>query len=110
MSKCCCKYAKWFPHNWLCLRGLSYVFIGFFYIAIGFAGVAIYQAIVVFTNPGLYHEEALAVVTVNLLGDLAGALTSLTIAKVLGALRAIKNAVAPCTCAAKEEPAKEETK
>ena len=26
MSKCC-KCAKWWPHNWLCLKHLYYVFI-----------------------------------------------------------------------------------
>ena len=105
MSKCCCKYAKWFPHNWLCLKGLSFLFVGFFYIAIGFA---IYQAIAIFTYPAFSREEMWAMAAVYVLGDLMAAVAFLTIAKVLGALRKIKEAVAPCGCAHNEQPAQEE--
>ena len=37
MSKCCCKYAKWFPHNWLCLKGLAILFLVLFYISVIYA-------------------------------------------------------------------------
>ena len=110
MSKCH-TYMKWFPHNWLCLRGLSFLFLGLFYLAFGFA---IYQAIAIFAHPGLTGAEMWVTVAYYVLSDLAAAIGFLTLAKVLGALYKIKKAVAPCCCGAEEktvqEPAQEETK
>ena len=93
MSKCCCKYAKWFPHNWLCLKGLSYIFLGIFYIAFLYG---IYQAIQVLLYPFPDAAMKWRVLFSFLLTFWGVALISLTVAKVLGALRKIKKAVAPC--------------
>ena len=98
MSKCCCKYAKWFPHNWLCLKGLSFLFVGLFYLAFCYA---IYQAVIIFTHPTITGGEMWAMAAYYVLSDLAAAVGFLTIAKVLKVLRKIKEAVAPCCCADK---------
>ena len=108
MSKCC-KCAKWFPHNWLCLKGLSIVFLVLFYVALVHA---VFQAYAVFSYPAWPSKaEMWMAFTMYVLGDLAAAIGFLTLAKILKALRKIKNAVAPCCCAAeqaeKEEPAKD---
>ena len=102
MSKCC-KCSKWFPHNWLCLKGLSYVFIGLFYLALAFG---VYQAISILTYPALSGKMMWMVLAGYTLSDLAAALGFLTIAKTLGALYKIKKAVAPCCC---EQHTQEET-
>ena len=99
MSKYC-QYAKWFPHNWLCLRGLSYVFIALFYLTVVYG---IYQVIVVLKNFGtMAWQPAL----MFMLSDLLVAVICLTVAKMLGALRKIKHAVAPCCCESKKEETK----
>ena len=99
MSKCC-KYAKWFPHNWLCLRGLSYVFIALFYVALVYW---ICSVILVLKNFGM--TALVPVVQFTCYVFLAAAI-SLSIAKALAALHAIKHAVAPCCCESKKEETK----
>lgn len=99
MSKCC-KCAKWFPHNWLCLRGLSYVFIALFYLTLVYG---IYQVVAVLVQIGWMAWRPLAVF---FLMDLCVALLCLTFAKMLGTLRKIKHAVAPCCCEGNKEEAK----
>lgn len=107
MSKCCkgkC-WCKFLPHNWLCLKGLYFVFVTLFYIAFVFA---IYTAIQILTFPMISGKEmwiTLGVVEAQILGT---ALGLLTVAKILKVLAKIKHAVAPCSC--HEEKAKEEKK
>ena len=111
MSKCCkgkC-WTKFLPHNWLCLKGLYFVFVTLFYIAFAFA---IYTAVQVLTFPMISGKEmwkVLATVEIQILGM---ALLLLTIAKILKVLAKIKHAVAPCCCHDEktEEVKKEETK
>ena len=100
MSKCC-KCAKWFPHNWLCLKGLRIIFLVLFYLALAFG---VFQAYAVFTHPALSGQEMWAAAAYYILSDLAAALGFLTVAKILGVLRKIKKAVAPCCCT-QEKPA-----
>ena len=106
MSKCCkgkC-WCKFLPHNWLCLKGLYFVFIALFYIAFVFA---IYMAYQILSFPMISGKEmwmALGVVEAQILGT---ALGLLTIAKALKALAKIKHAVAPCC---HEEAKQEEAK
>lgn len=100
----CCKCAKWFPHNWLCLKGLSVLFLVLFYLALVYA---VFQAYAIFTHPQLSGSEMWLAAAFYVASDLAAAVGFLTVAKVLKALRKIKNAVAPCCCA-HEEPAAEE--
>lgn len=105
MSKCCCKSAKYFPHNWLCLKGLSVFFLVMFYIAVVYG---IYQAVVILAHPSLSMQEKGAALLFYLGSDFAAAIGFLTVAKILRALRAIKKAVAPCCCTV-EETVVEET-
>ncbi len=107
MSNCCkgkC-WTKFLPHNWLCLKGLYFVFVALFYVALVFA---IYMAIQILTFPMISGKEmwmALGIVEAQVLGT---ALALLTISKVLKVLAKIKHAVAPCCCT--EEKNKEEKK
>ncbi|MBR4356114.1 MAG: hypothetical protein IKP96_06100 [Elusimicrobiaceae bacterium] len=100
----CCKCTKWFPHNWLCLKGLSIVFVVLFYLAVAFA---IYQAIAIIAHPGLTGSMMWMALVGYVLTDLAAALGFLTVAKILTAIHKIKKAVAPCCC---ENKKTEETK
>ena len=92
MSKC---YKKWFPHNWLCLKGLTVVFLVLFYIALAYG---IYQAVLILLHPALSGRMMWLSLAFYTLSDLAAALGFLTVAKILTALRKIKQAVAPCCC------------
>ncbi len=96
----CCKCAKWFPHNWLCLRGLSYIFLALFYLTIVYG---IYQVIVVLKNFGMMAWQPLLVFVLT---DLLTAVGFLTVAKTLTVLGKIKHAVAPCCCESKKEETK----
>ena len=104
MSKCC-KCAKWFPHNWLCLKGLSVVFFVFFYITFAYWLVQM--------GYGIYHWsliswETLIQITVSYF---VITVFCLAMAKILKALHQIKQAVAPCCCNAQaDQPAKTQTK
>ncbi len=100
MSKCC-KHAKWWPHNWLCLKGLSVIFLVLFYLALAYA---VFQAYALFTHPQLTGAEMWLAVAFYVASDLAAAIGFLTVAKILQAIRKIKKAVAPCACSM-EEPA-----
>ncbi|MBR4592103.1 MAG: hypothetical protein IKO35_02735 [Elusimicrobiaceae bacterium] len=107
MSKCC-KYAKWFPHNWLCLKGLSIVFLVLFYLTLIHT---VYQTISIVTYPAWPNASTMwKVLTFYVLSELGVALGFLTLNKVLTALRKIKQAVAPCCCEGHtEETHSEET-
>lgn len=107
MSKCC-KCAKWWPHNWLCLKGLSVLFLVLFYMAFVFA---IYQTIAILMLPGMTWKEIIGALFTYTISDLAAAVMFLTMSKILKAVAAIKHAVAPCCCGThNEEPAAEENK
>lgn len=108
MSKCC-KSCKWWPHNWLCLKGLYVLFVVFFYIALAYA---VFQAYAIFTHPQLSGSEMWMAAAVYVLTDVFTAIGFLTVAKILQVLRKIKKTVAPCGCAmkeAEEKPAESET-
>ena len=100
---------KWWPHNWLCLRGLYWVFVAIFYIilvtTIYQLAQSIYYICVTWNNPMVDTGAQ----WVNLLGFLLGAISymliPLTVAVILKTLRKIKGAVAPCCCEAKQEKA-----
>lgn len=97
MSKCC-KYAKWYPHNWLCLKGLSIVFIVLFYLTLAHL---IYQAISILTHPAFTGSTMWMILLGYTLSEAGVAIGFLTVAKILQALRKIKQAVAPCCCETK---------
>jgi len=101
MSKCNCKYAKWFPHNWLCLKGLTIVFLILFY---GSAALGLYWVEEIIRNFKYIPQDMLNYLIQSAVSLLFFSFFSLTMAKVLGALRKIKNAVAPCCCGS-EKPA-----
>jgi len=91
----CCKHAKWWPHNWLCLKGLYVTFVILFYIVLAYAIFTAYQ---IFTHPLLTGKDMwYALVNAESI-ILLVALAFLTIAKMCKALRKIKKAVAPCCC------------
>jgi len=97
MSKCCCKYAKWFPHNWLCLKGLSIVFLVLFYAMLG---LIIYQAVAIMIMfPAPQKWALLQRYTLSTLPILLGLWT---VARILIVLRKIAKAVIPCCCEQKE--------
>lgn len=106
MSKCC-KCAKWFPHNWLCLKGLSVLFLVLFYIAFVYG---IYQAVLVIKHPALTGKLMWMALTYYVLSCWGAAVGFLTIAKILKVLRKIKQAVAPCCCEASAEKKEESAK
>jgi hypothetical protein len=107
----CCKHAKWWPHNWLCLKGLYVFFIVMFYLTLV---VLLVQDWNVFHYPLWASKQEMWMQAVNTtLNNLAMAIAFLTIAKILKALRKIKKAVAPCCCekgAQEEKAAKKEDK
>ena len=98
----CCKHAKWWPHNWLCLKGLYIFFIVLFYLTLVFALIQDYQ---IFTYPLLTGKAMWGEALRATISNLFIAIALLTVAKMLKALRKIKKAVAPCCC---EKGAKEE--
>ena len=108
MSKCC-KSCKWWPHNWLCLKGLSVLFVVLFYVTLAYA---VFQAYAVLTYPMLTGSAKWLGAGFYFLTYVLYAFGFLTVAKILQALRKIKKAVAPCGCSmaqAEEEPAESET-
>lgn len=104
MSKCC-KGAKWWPHNWLCLKGLSIVFLVLFYLALVYA---VFQAYAILTYP-LFDGSAEQWLNLGFFtaANLAAAIGFLTVAKILQVLRKIKKAVAPCACSVQESKTEE---
>ena len=99
------KLCRWLPHNWLCLKGLSYVFVAFFYLAIVYTIYVSYMMIASPMLTGVAFWESFLSFLVNAVSIMIG---FLTVAKILQALRKIAHAVAPCCCQA--EAKKEETK
>lgn len=100
MSKCC-KCAKWFPHNWLCLKGLSVVFLVLFYMSVIGAIVMAWQ---VLRAVGQLPTQAIISGLVYYVGQwLLAGVGFLAAAKALKALGKIKQAVAPCCCEDKKE-------
>lgn len=100
MSKCCkgkC-WCKFLPHNWLCLKGLSVLFLVAFYLCLAFA---VYMAYQISSHPMITGTQMWAMLGFYVGQSLAAAVGCLTIAKILKALGKIKEAVAPCCC--KEE-------
>lgn len=96
---------KWFPHNWLCLKGLSIIFIVLFYVA--FVG-GIWQTVQIIRHPAISGALMYKAIAFYLLNYWGAAVGFLTIAKVLQALRKIKQAVAPCCCQEHNEDKKKE--
>ena len=95
-NKCC-----WWPHNWLCLKGLYWVFVAFFYLAIVYT---LYVAYMMITNPmltGVAFWESFLSFLINAVSLMIG---FLTVAAVLKALRKIVHAVAPCCCQTEAKP------
>ena len=94
------KWCRWFPHNWVCLRGLYWIFITLFYIVFVYTLYAIYA---ISTEPmlkGAAFWGYLFSVLLNMLGIM---LSLITVATVLKALRKIVHAVAPCCCHTEEK-------
>lgn len=91
-GKCWCKFL---PHNWLCLKGLSVLFVVCFYICLVFA---IYIACQICMHPMITGTEMWAALGVYVGQMLAAAVFCLTMSKILMALCKIKHAVAPCGC------------
>ncbi len=95
-----CKKCCWFPHNWLCLRGLYWIFIALFYITIGFT---LYWVYMLSTTPmltGAAYWQNLVSLLINSGSMMLG---FLTVAAVLKALRKVVHAVAPCCCHEEEK-------
>ena len=97
---CKLKHSCWFPHNWLCLRGLYWVFITLFYLTLA---VTLYWVYMLSTTPmltgGAYWQSLLSM----LINSLSMMLGFLTIAVILKVLRKIDHAVAPCCCHGEEK-------
>jgi len=94
MSKCC-KCGKWWPHNWLCLKGLYVIFTALFYLSLAYA---VLQAVTILRHPALTGGEMWATLGFYVVSDLAAAIGFLTVSKVLKAVRKIKKALQPCRC------------
>lgn len=99
MSKCC-KCGKWWPHNWLCLKGLSVLFTVLFYLTLA---AVVYHAVIIIRYPLLTGLDMWRALAFYILGDLGAAIGFLTISKILGVLRKIKKAVSPCCCTREEQ-------
>ena len=110
MSKCCkdntC-WTKFLPHNWLCLKGLSVLFLVVFYIAIVFA---VYMAFQISMHPMVTGREMWIALGYYVGQALVTAVFCLTVSKILKALAAIKHAVAPCCCGTEKTEKKEKAK
>lgn len=94
---CKCKYAKFWPHNWFCLKGLYWIFVALFYISVI---AAVYFTVQLCRIPSEMYaatgQSKLIAVMNYLIPTLLGALGFISMAKVFKALRKIKKAVAPC--------------
>ena len=91
---------KWWPHNWLCLRGLYWIFVALFYFTLAYT---IYIVFKMSTSPMLSGDAYWQSLISFLINSFSIMLIFLTVAAVLKALRKIKAAVAPCCCEAKKE-------
>jgi hypothetical protein len=105
----CCKCGKWWPHNWLCLKSLYWVFIALFYLTLVSAVYFLISAMLVpagvFENAG-QNKWFFILNTVTPI--LLGTIMSLTIAKMIKVLRFMKQALTPCACEAEHEVTTEE--
>ena len=102
MSNCCkgkC-WMKFLPHNWLCLKGLSVLFVVCFYICLA---IAIYSTYKIITHPMITGIEMWIFLATYVGSILASAVVCLTVSKILKALRKIDHAVAPCCCHGEEK-------
>lgn len=103
-TMCKCKCAKYWPHNWFCLKGLYWIFVVLFYISII---AAVYFTVQLCRIPAEMYAAAgqskLLVVMNYLIPTLLGALGFITVGTILKTLRKIKKAVAPCCCQQEEE-------
>lgn len=102
MSNCCkgkC-WCKFLPHNWLCLKGLSVLFVIGFYASLIFA---VYMAIQIGKHPMITGSEMWVALSFYVGQSLAAAIFCLTVSKILKALAKIKHAVAPCCCHTEEQ-------
>ena len=98
----CKNKSCWWPHNWFCLKGLYWIFVGFFYLAIAYTIYIVYLMIASPMLSGAAFWENLFSFLINAFSIMLG---FVTIAAVLKALRKIVHAVAPCCC---QEEKKEE--
>ena len=100
---------KWWPHNWLCLRGLYWVFVAIFYIILAITVYQLGNSIVYIFRTWNNPMVDTGAHWLGLLGFLIAAvsymLIPLTVAVILKTLRKIKGAVAPCCCEARHEEA-----
>ena len=97
---CNCKWCRWLPHNWFCLRGLYWIFVTLFYLTLAYT---LYLVYVICTAPmlsGAAFWSALFGLIMNALSIMLGLLT---IAVILKVLRKIVHAVAPCCCQKEEK-------
>lgn len=92
---CNCKWCRWMPHNWFCLKGLYWIFITLFYLTFAYM---IYMIYAISTTPLLSGSDYWAYLVGMLLNMLGMMLGLLTIAAILKAVRKIVHAVAPCCC------------
>ena len=93
------------PHNWLCLKGLYWVFITLFYLALAYTLYIVYLMSASPMISGAAFWESMLSFLVNALSIMIG---FLTVAKILKVLRKIDHAVAPCCC--HEEKKEEQSK
>ena len=121
MSNCCCKNKCWMrflPHNWLCLKGLSVLFVILFYILLILWLVQV--CFVIFSGiPAMRLAGATNRVIFGALWEQAPTILTpvvymivfLSVSKILKALHKIIHAVAPC-CEQKQiaQETQEETK
>ena len=85
----------WFPHNWLCLKGLYWIFVTLFYLTLTYT---LYLVYVVCTAPMLSGVAFWSALLGLILNSLSIMLGLLTVAVILKALHKIVHAVAPCCC------------
>lgn len=97
MSECCNKkcWTRFLPHNWLCLKGLSVVFLVAFYVCLVFA---IYMTYAIASNSVITGADMWMALIYYVGRALVTAIFCLTLVKILKVLRKIKQAVAPCCC------------
>ena len=98
---CKCKWYRWMPHNWFCLRGLYWIFVTLFYLMIAYT---LYLVYVISSTPmlsGAAYWSYLISMLITMFGIMLG---FLTVAIILKALRKIVSVVAPCC---EENPSEE---
>ncbi|MGB2578865.1 hypothetical protein AAIR98_000784 [Elusimicrobium simillimum] len=104
-GKACCKFKKFFPHNWLKLKGLSVLFTILFYAAIiGFIYMCVQSFTVVkYAKIGLVSPDNVPPVLMLTVSAFLSSVFFLTFAKVTKALAKIKHILkASCGCESKK--------